>query len=631
MNTVRQNGEAPGSPKSHSFASLSTRLRENGYAAIPVNGKKPCVAGWPVYTTEVPTREQTEQWSLQFPDANVGFTCGKLVAIDIDILEPEKAELAEQLARKHLGDTPLKRVGQHPKLALFYQTKERISGIKRHPIEVLGLGNQVVAHGIHPGTGKPYSWPDKSPEEVKRDDLPEITSIQIEDFLGACWFEGLIPTSEAVDRPKRQKPPAHPVRYYERTLSQACEQIATAREGKRNKTLSEKAGILLRMCEAGTGSPDEVRDRLRASAETAGLESREIEATLNSAARHAYNDPLWDPEPTQQDASPHFKLLSLEELWELKPPGMLVEGMIPENAITVLYGQPGHGKSFLALDFALSVATAMSWNDHGVKKGDVVYISAEGHSGMRKRIKLWLEKRNVKQPKGFFCLNEAPDLLDPETPRKLIDSIRQKSERPRLIVIDTLARCFGSGDENLTKDMTRLIANLDKLRGAFPDCTNLVVHHAGKDSSKGDRGSSALRGAADTMMCLKKTGNGLVLTCEKQKDAEPFESIRLRLVPHELANGESSCTVELDKGFREGTLNTDLPRTPASHEKVIAALTNAGNPQRFGELWKSTGMSKETLSKALKALQGARKVLKIDERYILANSADTSAGVLNVG
>ena len=68
----------------------------------------------------------------------------------------------EQLARERLGDTPALRIGRAPKRLLVYRTMEPFKGIKRHPLEVLCLGQQFVAYAVHPVTNRPYEWPEDS-------------------------------------------------------------------------------------------------------------------------------------------------------------------------------------------------------------------------------------------------------------------------------------------------------------------------------------------------------------------------------------------------------------------------------------------------------------------------------------
>lgn len=99
---------------------------------------------------------------------------------------------------------------------------------------------------------------------------------------------------------------------------------------------------------------------------------------------------------------------------------------------------------------------------------------------------------------------------------------------PVAIAVDTLARCMAGGDENSAKDMSLFVQSCDRLR-AETRAAVLVVHHSGKADKSAERGSSALRGAADTMIELAlETEGGLKVKCSKQKEDAPFEDLVLR-------------------------------------------------------------------------------------------------------
>ncbi len=119
-----------------------------------------------------------------WPDAGIGIVGGAVAAVDIDIADDaELAHRIEQLARERLGDTPALRIGRAPKRLLVYRTAAPFKGIKRHPLEVLCLGQQFVAYAIHPATGRPYDWPDESLAELDLGSLPAIDEAKARAFL----------------------------------------------------------------------------------------------------------------------------------------------------------------------------------------------------------------------------------------------------------------------------------------------------------------------------------------------------------------------------------------------------------------------------------------------------------------
>ena len=168
-------------------------LVANGWPILPImpGTKKPGryrggswsdYPDWTRHAARATTENELAIWR-DWPDAGVGIVCGRVIALDIDLTQPELAGAVEELARERLGDTPLCRIGRPPKRLLVYRAAEPFRGIRRAPLEVLGEGQQFVAHAIHPDTGRPYDWPDGPPADHDIDDLPVIDREAAEAFL----------------------------------------------------------------------------------------------------------------------------------------------------------------------------------------------------------------------------------------------------------------------------------------------------------------------------------------------------------------------------------------------------------------------------------------------------------------
>ena len=180
------------------MARFGARLVANGYAILPIipGTKKPgqlkrgAWADYPEWNRHAdrPTTDvEVATWS-SWPECGIGIVGGAVAAVDIDITED--AELAlriERLARARLGDTPALRIGRAPKRMLVYRASEPFRGIKRHPLEVLCLGQQFVAYAIHPDTGAPYAWPEEGLADIDINDLPEITAEAAAAFLEEAY------------------------------------------------------------------------------------------------------------------------------------------------------------------------------------------------------------------------------------------------------------------------------------------------------------------------------------------------------------------------------------------------------------------------------------------------------------
>lgn len=228
---------------------------------------------------------------------------------------------------------------------------------------------------------------------------------------------------------------------------------------------------------------------------------------------------------TSQPANDRLKVYAWAEFVKLPPSEHLVKGVLDRGAFSVVFGEPNTGKSFFAMDLALHVALGWEWRGKKVRPGAVVYIAAEGGRGLIRRLDAFGQHHQIDDPAGlpFYILPAPLDLRDGDGDTgPLIKKIEAlgASQRVELVVVDTLARTFGGGNENAPDDMGAFVANMDRIRqqtGAHV----LIVHHSGKDAAKGGRGHSSLRGALETEIEVKAGDDGRK-TAEivKQRDGE---------------------------------------------------------------------------------------------------------------
>jgi hypothetical protein len=244
------------------------------------------------------------------------------------------------------------------------------------------------------------------------------------------------------------------------------------------------------------------------------------------------------------------RLLTLDQIDALPDPEFLIDGVLPRGSLSVLYGAPGCAKTFVALSMAMTIASGTAWLERQTRKEAVLYIAAEGIGGMKYRLRAY-QRLHETDTTNIRILPEPIQLIDRPALKRLQHGLAAQNFNPDLVIVDTLARATVGLDENNVKDMSRVVEAADSLRRDL-NSTVLLIHHTRK---KGDleRGSSALRGAADVMIECKKTGQIVVATCVKMKDAEPFADIKIWLQKVDLGCGRSSLVAGIAPPFSKPT------------------------------------------------------------------------------
>ena len=200
-------------------------------------------------------------------------------------------------------------------------------------------------------------------------------------------------------------------------------------------------------------------------------------------------------------------------------PEWIVKGLLPRAELAVLYGESGAGKSFVALDLSMAIARGEAWRDMRVKQGRVVYIAAEGGGGFRNRLKAYSQQHGVDLAGvDFGVIHAAPNLLMKPDALEVAKAIKT-SGGADVVVVDTFAQATPGGNENSAEDVGRALAHCKGIHVATGALV-VLVHHAGKDSSKGARGWSGLRAAADAELEVQRTPAGRLLRVTKQKDGD---------------------------------------------------------------------------------------------------------------
>lgn len=230
-----------------------------------------------------------------------------------------------------------------------------------------------------------------------------------------------------------------------------------------------------------------------------------------------------------------FSFISVKELKQkMKPVQWLIKDYLEEHTMALMFGDPACGKSFLAIDMACCAASGTSWHGKAVKQGAVFYIAGEGHNGLGRRVKAWEQHNGVcLDGVPLYFAERAAQLYDGESAVAVADAVQGIAEAhnvtPSLIVIDTLARNFGGGNENDTKDMNVFVQNIDGIKNRW-NAAVLIVHHTGHADKSRARGAMALKGALDHEYQVAKNADGLmILTSTKSKESPDAEALYFRL------------------------------------------------------------------------------------------------------
>jgi len=272
----------------------------------------------------------------------------------------------------------------------------------------------------------------------------------------------------------------------------------------------------------------------------------------------------------------------------------VIKGLLPECSFASIYGPSGSFKSFLALDWACHIATGKDWDGHKVKQGAVLYVAGEGGFGVTQRVRAWELRHKVKTLDNLARLPVPVFPADYDEVKAVLEYCQEIKDKTghavKLVILDTLARCYGGNDENSSKDMGAFIKGCDAIK-QLTGATVLVVHHSGKNIDSGGRGSSSLPAALDVEYRVKRDGEdqqALVLTCSKMKDSDQPEPKTYDLISVHIrtdSDGDevsSLCVIPVGRPPSED--GESLPKAShmtANHEavwQIVRSRTQVGHP-----------------------------------------------------
>lgn len=227
----------------------------------------------------------------------------------------------------------------------------------------------------------------------------------------------------------------------------------------------------------------------------------------------------------------------------------IVKDFLPHAQLGVLFGESGSGKTFASYDLCAAICRGIEWNGKRVTKGRVLYVVAEGVAGFVNRIKAYCHQQGIT-PSDIdmdVISDLTPNLLEPAQITDLIKDIKAR-EAYDLIVMDTFAQVMPGANENSGEDVGKALAECKRIH-RHTGAMVLLVHHSGKDTSKGARGWSGLRAAADVELEVLRSDELRSISVTKLKDGQDGANIGFKLhtvILGEDADGDdiTSCIVE---------------------------------------------------------------------------------------
>ena len=254
------------------------------------------------------------------------------------------------------------------------------------------------------------------------------------------------------------------------------------------------------------------------------------------------------PLPPHESAMP--LLMTADQLRQLPATPYVVRSVFPAQGLAAIYGEPGAGKSFLALHLAhaLAIGTA-DWFGFRVRQRPVVYVALEGVGGIGKRTTA-MELHSTQlcpDQLRFWCRDIH--LLTGDGIDLLASEILSAVGMGAVVIIDTLNQASPGADENTSQDMGRIIANSKRLAAAVGGLA-ILVHHAGKNRAQGLRGHSSLHAAMDVVLEVATVdGKHKTWSITKAKDdssdvKRDFDLISYTVGQDEDGDPLTSCAVQ---------------------------------------------------------------------------------------
>lgn len=310
------------------------------------------------------------------------------------------------------------------------------------------------------------------------------------------------------------------------------------------------------------------------------------------------------------------QLHTVDDLLRVPEPKWLIDRTIHQQETGCIWGPPNCGKSFVALDWALSVSAGIPWLDEfDTIQSPVLYMAGEGAFSLQKRVRAWQNAHEEANIEGMYFQIRPLPLLEEDVIEEIIVAMDEYSDgtdvglNPGLVIVDTLNQFFGGGDEVQGPDMARFVNNLRRLSHE-QNLSVVIVHHSNATGQR-ERGHTSLRGNVDVMFEARPRDvddifAGVTLLNDKQRDEAKGEGIIVRFEEH-----VDSLVPRLGETFDRLT-KTLLPKVAGSMRQVLQMLDTVESSKTESAahdvIMEELGLNKATFHRRLAALKALKLV-----------------------
>lgn len=600
-----------------------------GWRIIPCHSsgpkaKHPRITGWQDAASA--DEEQIRKWWTAWPDAAIGLPMGQggTVAIDGDLDEEGRPAGMQELAGFLSGipdfatDTAWQTTPSGGMQAIFrlaegmdlQDVKNAVgkTGWQELPhCDVRAKGGFIIAAPSKIGPyrkapdGGAYTWQDgiRFPQTMPKP-LYRILPKRSDPKASASSVQQA--PAVHLQRMKSAAERAHRMKYAMSAIEKEAQELAQTPEGGRNPELNAKGVRALRLAIAAGVDTELVRQMLQDACEANGYIQSDgqdsFNRTFDSAFKCAMREGPADipdapkdrrqasgtasPQPSngqQKTAKPEpMQFLTRAQARAMTVAGYKVDGIIPNAGVGQIYGDSGCGKSFTLMQLCHCLSEGWPFCGRAVKRCAVYYFHLEGVGGLPKRLAAfdkWMEEtgRSFDGQGRLFYRTADFSIAEPDM-ASLAQTILDNGDAGALVVIDTQAQATAGKDENSALDMGLVLKEARSLAKAINGIV-LLVHHTGKDASKGGRGSSVQRADFDFQIeVARDKGNDRAIfwNSAKERDEDDRQQFQFKLkvypniVQDEDGKWQSSCVaVPVDL----------LP------EEERAELRTGGRPQKL--------------------------------------------------